>query len=251
MIENGELRKVVKDVYKFKNSLVSLYFVYYVKEDYFDVKYKVNWNEKHYVLKLETEIKNPNHVASVPYGKVTRGISARDLPIGEFLEVDGKKILLDGIFAYNLKKEKLGLTLIRSAIYGDLRIREIDLEKDFDHLGEGISEGAIRVCNSENGSVGFINQPITIVEANHNGTLPCENSYLEINEHGVDVTVIKKAENGNGTVIRLAETLGKNKLLELTFEKQTYKIKLSSFEIKTVLIEDGKIFETDMLENKI
>ena len=27
--------------------------------------------------------------------------------------------------------------------------------------------------------------------------------------------------------------------------------KLFSFEIKTVLIEDGKIFETDMLENKI
>ncbi len=251
VVENGELRKIVKDVYKFKNSLLTLYYVYYVNEDYFDVKFKVNWNEKHIALKLETQVDSDNHVASVPYGKVNRKSSKRDLPVGEFLETKDKKFLLDGIFAYNVANKKIGFTLLRSSIYGDLRIREIDLDKEFDHLGEGVSEGTIRVCESNNGVVGFINQPTTIVEANHGGCLPCENSYLEINEDGIDTAVIKMAEQGNGVIVRLTETLGKKKTIEFKMKNQTYKVKVSPFEIKTLLIEDGKAVETDMLENKI
>ena len=230
---------------------MSLYYVYYVNEDYFDVKYKVNWNEKHYVLKLETNVNNEKHIASVPYGKMVRGVSKRDLPIGEFLIADDKRFILDGVFAYNLRNKKLGLTLLRSAICGDLRIREIDLDKEFDHLGEGISEGSIRVCSSQNGTVGFNNLPITVVEANHDGNLPCEKSYLEINENGIDLTVVKNAEQDDGVVIRLAETLGLKKKFTFKFKENLFEVKIKPYEIKTLLIKKSKIYNTDMLENKI
>ena len=61
---------------------------------YFDCYYKVNWNEKHYALKFETIVKEYKHKAQVPYANVMRNKERKDVPVGEYLEIDGKTYLV-------------------------------------------------------------------------------------------------------------------------------------------------------------
>ena len=68
----------------------------------------------------------------------------------------------------------------------------------------------------------------------------------------VQITAIKKAENGNDLIIRLFEPTGKNRktILTLPVFKKKLNINLSGFEIRTlrVDIKTGNIVETNLME---
>ncbi|MBP5467124.1 MAG: hypothetical protein J6Y43_06150, partial [Clostridia bacterium] len=248
IVENGIIRSVVKETYKFKSSVIYLYYYFYRNADFFDCGFKVNWNEKHYALKLETYSEEYKHVAAVPYGSVKRGRTKTDVPIGEFLRIGGKTFLFDGIFAYNLCNKKLGLTVLRSAIYGDFRIGELNSEKEYDFLSEGLTEGKIRICIGGSNVSGFINEPKIVIESNHGGNLPYEKSYCKISESGIDVSVIKRSENGNGQTLRVVEKCGKTHKEKIDFLGKSIDVKVKPYEIKTIVIENGRYHETNLLE---
>ncbi len=116
-----------------------------------EISYRVNWNEKHYVLKLETPVSLKKHLASVPYGSVGRTGNEADVPVGTWLKTDKFSLGLDGIFAYNLTDGDkvqpegiLGLTLLRSPICGDFRMEELDYGEDYDVTDQDISEGGVK-----------------------------------------------------------------------------------------------------------
>lgn len=249
VLENGKLRSVVKETYKFKDSLIYIKYVFYRNEEYFDCYYKVNWNEKYYALKFETSVKEYKHKAQVPYGSAMRGRAMRDVPVGEYLEIDGKTYLLDGIFAYNLNDKKLGFTVLRSPIYGDLRLDELDFAKEYDHISEGITEGKLRIQFNGKNKSDFLNKPKIVIESNHNGELPCEKSYCKVEEKNVTVSVIKFSESGGGYVLRIVETEGNKGFTEIDFMNKKIKVSLKPFEIKTLLIENETIKEVNLLEN--
>jgi hypothetical protein len=162
-----------------------MYYSFYEKEPYMDVRYRVNWNEKHVVLKLVSDVVANDHVASVAYGSVSRGESKAELPIGEWIKAGNLTLAFDHIFAYTMIDKKLGLTVLRSPIYADLRISDIDLERDYDIMQQGITEGEIRIGLGEisNGSAfsaELNNPPIVLCESNHNGKLKPVGSFLSI-----------------------------------------------------------------------
>ena len=71
----------------------------------------------------------------------------------------------------------------------------------------------------------------------------------------VQITAMKKSENGNDLILRLFEPTGKKRetILTIPFLKIRSKIKLSGFELKTLRIDlkKRKIRETDLLENSV
>lgn len=99
-----------------------MYYTFYENEEYFDVKYVVNWNEKHYVFKLDTKVNSEIHTAGAPYAKVSRGATTADVPMSLWVSTDTASFIADGIFSYNMANNTLGLTVLRSPIYGDLRL---------------------------------------------------------------------------------------------------------------------------------
>lgn len=187
-----------------------MYYRFYAEETYFDVRYRVNWEEKHRVLKLETDVSDSIHTAAVPAGKVTRGENPADVPLGAWVRADDIIFAANGMFAYRMKDKKLGLTVLRSPIYGDLRLGELDEEIDYDIIDRGITEGGIRadltgifeaecagaseaVCAERhtadsgafpwNMAEHFNNLPVVIAESNHDGQLPCTDCFFTLQDH--------------------------------------------------------------------
>ena len=254
--ECGELRTIVKATYSFRSSKLEMYYIIYADEGYMDVRYRVNWNEKHLAFKLMSDMGSNNHTAAVAYGDVERAETKADVPVGEWLKAEGLTFCTDRIFAYNMVKGSLGLTVLRSPIYGDLRIREIDLETDYDILEQGIGEGNIRVyfssiCNPMQSAAEFNNPPIVLCEANHDGKLRAENSFLSTEAKSVNITVLKKAEDDSCTIIRGVEFGGVSQQVKLNLNGKVYLLEVAPYEIFTAEINKDAICKTDMLEQKI
>lgn len=251
--ECGTFRTIVKATYSFRSSKLELYYILYKDTDYMDVRYKVNWNEKHLAFKLMSEVSSNQHTAAVAYGSSERGEIKPDVPVGEWLMTDTLSFCTDRIFAYNMVDNKLGLTVLRSPICGDLRISEIDLETDYDISDQGIGEGTIRVYfgkiqNPMEAASALNNPPIVLCEANHEGALDSEQSFLSAKAESVNVTVLKQAEGDEATIIRGVELNGQSQQIDLVLKGQSYSLTVSPYEIFTVRIENGKIEKTNMLE---
>ena len=251
--ECGEFRTIVKATYSFRSSKLEMYYTVYTEEDYIDVRYRVNWNEKHLVFKLMSNFDSNDHTAAVAYGDVKRAETKADVPVGEWLKAVGLTFCTDRIFAYNMVDCSLGLTVLRSPIYGDLRIRDIDIETDYDILEQGIGEGNIRVYfddihNPTQAAMEFNNQPVVLCEANHDGTLGAEKSFFSAETKSVNITVLKKAEDDDCIVVRGVEFDGVSQQVDITVNGKIYSIDVEPYEIFTARINKDAICKTDMLE---
>lgn len=255
VIECGKLRTVIKSTYSFRESKLEMYYTLYENESYIDVKYRVNWNEKHLALKIVTELEENVHRVSVPYGSIKRGETRADVPMGEWLETENISFVANHIFAYNLENNKLGFTVLRSPIYGDLRINEIDLDTDYDIMEQGINEGDIRVLLGgnvpvEEMSILFNNPPVVLCEANHKGELASCGSYFDVKAESTALTVIKKSEDDESIILRGVEYGGKKQKIKLKVLSNQFELDVEPFEIFTVKVNGREVSKVNMLENQ-
>jgi len=291
LVENGPVRTVVRTKGRYGNSHLEQDFILYRDSDVIDGSFRVNWREKQKVLKLtfDTLQTVPIVTSSIPYGSVTRKADGCEYPMGEWVDISsdefGISLLSDSVFAYDVQggvgevqeanvdeslKETtqtgrsngatVGLTLLRSAIFGDLRIEPIDLDLDYDVLGQGISEGKWRMVLHEGSwrdaktpqlAMQFNNPPVVVVEANHAGTRPQEVSFIQMKSDSTILTTAKASEEGDGLVLRMFEYAGNDDMVQVTANciGSTFEAQVSTYEIKTLLVDKtGCAKETNMLE---
>ena len=251
VLEAGELFTRIKGVYRIGQSKLELTYCFYAGLPCFDVSYRVNWEDAHRVLKLVCPVENPEHLAAVPAGQVTRGENPADMPLGAWLRADGVTYIPRSMFAYNMWQNQLGLTVLRSPIYGDLRIGELDEAADYDIIDRGIVEGGLRVAldgDPWQAAESFCNSPVIVVESNHDGELPAGDSFFRIESEGVQLMALKACEDDDGEILRLAETAGAEREIGFTFRGQAYQTKLTPYEIQTLKLVDGTLRQVNMLE---
>ena len=261
-VEKGPLLTTVKQVWRFRSSILEEYITRSADSNAIDYRYRVNWNEKHTVLKLIPAAgKKPESVlAAAPGGSILRPMDGREYPVGQWLRwgegTDGVTLLLDGIFAYNTG-DYPQLTILRSPIYGDMRRGPLSEELDYEYLEQGITSGRVRLIPeavSANaaaaGALVWNDPPVVVCEANHGGTLPPTAEGIRMEPACAVVTALKKAEDGNGYVLRLTEYDGIGGRMRLRLGNAApAEIVVSPFEIKTLrFLNDGTVKETNMLE---
>ncbi len=250
--ERGHWMREIRGVYRREDARLEIYYRFYRDTPYFDVRYRVNWEAAHTVLKLECDTESDVHTAAVPAGDVQRGGAKGDLPLGAWVRTGGVTLIPNAAFAYSMKEGKLGVTLLRSPIYGDLRIEEIDLARVYDILDRGIVEGGIRVLFSGDAwreAEAFCNPPTVIAESNHEGDLPSQKSFFSMRKEGVELMALKRAEDGVGSVLRLREREGKRVTVPFCLFGSRYEITLSPWEIATVRLADGACVKSNLLED--
>jgi alpha-mannosidase len=265
-IENGPVRAIIRTKGNYGNSHIEQDFILYRDLDIIDGTFKVNWREKRKVLKMEFDslLDSPVVTVSVPYGSVTRNNNGTEFPMGEWMDVSsgdsGLSILSDSVFAYDVMGSTVGLTLLRSPAFGDLRIEPIDLDLDYDMLGQGISEGKWRLVIHDGNwakakvpqlAMQFNNPPIVIAEANHPGTRPPDDSFLNIKGDSTILTTAKPSEEGDRVVLRMYEYAGHEDPVHISsiFTGEGFDMVCGKYEIKTLCIDPtGTAKETDMLE---
>ena len=262
--EQGEYRTIIKCEYKYRKSFLNLYYIFYKDTDYFDVKYTVSWNEEHTVLKFVSKTGYDKLIVATPFGAEKREDSASDLPMGEWVdlydEYSGICFISNGSFAYSKADDTIGLSILRSCIYADMRLDENPLPpEDYPYMEQGEHEGSLRILfhngNYWRGAVfneakAFNNPPIVICEPNHAGDYPAENSFVSVKGNGVMLTALKKAEDGNGNIVRLSEIGGVKQTAILQYFGKEYEIAVSPYEIKTLRINENTVCEETITEDE-
>lgn len=239
-------------------SSITFYYSFYQEAEYLDVSWKLDWHEKMAVCKLFCDATSMEHTVSVPYGEIMRGASAADRPMSTWLRYDNALVVSDSLFAYTMTEGTVVFTIVRSPLYGDLRIAPIDTGYDYPVMEQGITEGGLRFYPSA-GTVFapaaaelYTRRPVVICEANHGGVIADRytRGYAVLEADRTLLTVLKNAEDGQGIICRMVH-YGSGCKAKLICDGTEYPLVFRRDEIKTVRIDGGVITETNLLEEQI
>ncbi|MHB1355177.1 MAG: alpha-mannosidase [Anaerolineae bacterium] len=264
LIEDGPVRSVICTKAIYANSYLEQVFTLYKDTDILDGSYRVFWREKHLALKLgfDTLLVNPTLTTAIPYGSIERKNDGVEMPLGEWLDLSGEgrgvSILTDSLFSYDVSDSTAAFTVLRSAIFGDLRLPEgLDLSAEYEYLGQGITEGRWRLHFHDGNwrkaqipqrAMQFCNPPVAVIETNHPGSLPQERSFAAMESQSTIMTVIKQAEEGDAIIVRAYEYAGKADRVAIDIAGSRIDTLLNRYEIKTLRFNQDGISETDILE---
>ncbi|PYE54613.1 alpha-mannosidase [Deinococcus yavapaiensis] len=272
LIEHGEVRTAIRTVSRFGTSTLTQDVRVYEGLPYVEVKVRLDWRERHRMLKLSfpANLHFPEATFEAPYGITSRPTDGREQPGQRWLDVGGVHrstqairglaVINDAKSSYSVSGSTLNVTVTRSAIYahhdpyvptegGDYRYLDQG-EQTFTywlvpHAGTWRDAGIARLAAE------LTERPVVIPETYHDGPLPPSASFAEVAPANVAVTALKRAEDDRGTIVRLVELHGTpcTATVNLAFLKRELSVKLGKFEIKTLLIPDeGEPREVSLTE---
>jgi alpha-mannosidase len=263
LLEDGPVRATIHTKASFGSSWLEQDFTLYKESGIMTGSYRVNWRERHMVLKLGFQaVQEPAVTAAIPYGSIRRPADGKEMPMGDWLDLScadhGFSILTNSLFAYHAEGTFANLTILRSSISGDLRLPAgLDPQAEYDYMGQGITEGRWGLVFHEGDwckaripqqAMQFCNPPLVITEANHPGHLSQEQSYVSIENNSSLLTVMKQAEDADGIIIRAYEYAGQSDPIQIRFPKKEFAFELDRYAIKTVCVSRDMACETDILE---
>lgn len=248
----------VRQIWCFRGSVLMEYITQYAESEAIDCEYTVNWNEPHAVLKLvPREMGTVDSVlAGVPAGSIRRPADGREYPAADWMVAGDRTWLLDGVTAYDTAGG-LRLTVVRSPIFGDLRMGELDDRLDYHYMEQGAHFGRIRILpaalsplDAANQAEQWINRPIIVCEANHGEDLAPAGQPLELTD-GAFLSAWKRAENGDAQILRIVEMNGSARKLSIRLaDAHSFETELRPYEIQTLRFSsDGRCTEVNLLED--
>ena len=271
LVENGPVRSMIRTKGRFGQSTFEQDYLLYRDEDIIEGHFRVFWQERHRALKLLFDCLMEDLVvtSSIPYGSIERSCDGREMPTGEWLDLSdedrGISLLMDSFFAYDVKGSVLGMTLLRSPIYGHLTWKDpIDPRADYDIMEQGVREGRWRICVHDGDwrlakipeeAASFNNPVITVAEAPHTGTLPAESSFLKVDSSSSALVVFKHSEDGGDIILRLYEYAGERDevVVSVMTPERSIRTTMNPYEIKTLRLlqnADWKAVDVDLLETE-
>jgi alpha-mannosidase len=192
-----------------------------------DLSFTVNWHESHRLLELAVPLGfhvDSTH-AEIPYasiGRPTRPVTRRDsarfeVPMQRWVDASdggrGVAVINDAKYGYNANGDTMFIALLRSPKspdpQADMGVHEFTVSI-LPHAGDW-RNGAIREAATS------LNTPLLAVPvAAHDGHGRSVRS-MRIESHGVDLGALKRAEDGDRTILRLVETAGRPESVTLRF----------------------------------
>lgn len=245
VIEKGPIRYCIKIERNFCDSTLAQYIYFYRDIPRIDFKNCVDWKEKNILLKVAfpIDVNSSKATYEIQYGNIERpthnntswevaqfetcGHKWADLSEGAY----GVSLLNDCKYGYDIKDGMMRLTLIKAGTYpnpeADLGIHEFTYSI-YPHKNTWKEAKTQEMAYN-------LNVPMhTVVEEEHEGILPSQMSLLKINKPNCIAEVVKKAETGDGVIVRFYEYKNMKEKIQVSFNN----------EIKVA-------YECDLLENTI
>jgi alpha-mannosidase len=274
LVENGPLRAVLRVEYAYGDSTLAQEFALSAGRDQVDVRVCVDWRECHNALKLifPANLNFLRAVYEIPFGHIERPANGEEEPGQRWLDVSGVvrgaelpyglSLLNDGKYSFAVRGRELSLTVLRSPIYAHHHPTEPDLEGSYAYLDQGQQEfryallphvGSWQEAATVRRAAELNAPPIGLLETYHDGPLPQRACALEVSPHHVVVSALKRAEDGDATILRCHEAAGI--AADATILLHTWgRVVQASFrpsEIKTLRIPDDPalpVAEVNLLE---
>jgi alpha-mannosidase len=259
LLEHGPVRSVIRVESRWGASTLREDYVLGRHSRYVDVRVALDWREPMKLLKLRypTSVETTTATYETPYGHVERPASGEEEPGQSWVDVSGGgrglAVLNDAKYGWDARGGEIGISAVRSPVWAWHLPRELEEGGDFDymdqerqtftvrlvpHAGDWREAGVVRLAAELN------QPPFALIETSHRGPLPQRASYASDGGGDVVLTVIKRAEDGNGNTVRAYETAGRPATARLEVLGRQIEASFGPHEIKTFV--DGR--ETDLLE---
>ncbi|MDT8307435.1 MAG: glycoside hydrolase family 38 C-terminal domain-containing protein, partial [Anaerolineae bacterium] len=243
-----------------------------------DVHVTVDWREQFKVLKLRFPLNLilMRAVYEIPYGHIERFANGEEEPAQSWLDVSGTSrdggeryglsLLNDGKYSFDVNIRDIGLTVLRSPIYAhhipaeplpDVHYQFMDqgLQRFtyalLPHAGSWEDAGTVRQAAELN------QRPLALTGTYHeDGRLPWRDSFVEVDNEHVNVSVLKLAEEGDDLILRCYETarVATEATICLPHWQREIRAQFRPCEIKTFRIPadpEQPVVETNLLEEAV
>ena len=265
LIEDGPIRSTVKSVVTYGNSKLTRYYSLYRNSEKISVRTVLDLDEPYKSVKLsfKAALKNPTVTYSMPYGFIEKIANGEEEPCHAWCDLheeNGKGLALLNTSKYSFCAigNDFRMMIARSCAYLD-HYGQSKRDGEMEFLDKGEQEffyeivPHVQKINSDLFRMSeILNNPLqTHQETHHDGFLPQSYSALSVSQANVVVTAVKSAEDGNGVILRIVETDGKNTEASVNFAalNATFTMTWNPQEIKTVRIAlDGAVSECMIIE---
>ncbi len=264
VLEAGPVRATVRSVWSFGEggTTVTQDVSLYEGRCLAEVSLDVDWHEARRVLKLvvPAALDEPSSVAGAPYGSVVRPCSGHEEPMLHWVDLSdaeagwGLACASEGAGGYDASGSTLRLTVLRSPRVADHGRGWGDDDRAgypitdqgrhhhryalLPHLGPASAAGLPRHAAGHRAVL-----PV-VLDTWHRGRLGPEGSAARLQGDGVIVPVLKRAEDGGGTVVRLWEVGAGSPRVHLTLgasadgPRRDWEGELRPHEVRTVFLPD-------------
>jgi len=256
VVEDGPVRATVRSTWTFGRSAVVQEVSLYQGGRFAELRVDVDWHESGRVLKIvvPTTLTDPASAAGAPYGFVERVCTGHEEAMVHWVDLsDGRRGLAccsDAAGGYDALGGRLRLTAVRSPKVADhgwgwgnddatgypvtdqgrhrLRYRLLP------HPGTWADAQVSRVADEQR------TEFPAVLDTWHPGTLGPEAGALDVEGDSVVVPVVKRAETGTGTVLRVWEVAGRRSAARVTLRgtDRSWTGELGPHEVRTIYVPD-------------
>lgn len=245
--------------------------------DAIDVDVSVMWTEQHRMLKLSfpTTIEHAKTHAESAYAVTTKACDGRELPCGTWCGVSGEvdapaiAIVSDAKHAYSCDvvdgRAELRLSVLRSPSYATHDPHPFNADENLDFVDQGVQRFRYRLVPMPNGldtarlsreGAAICTPVIAHLESAHEAIATAVGRAFEgisVKPENVRATVIKRAEDSDGWIVRLHECAGKScdAVVELPSMKTRFECAMGASEVRTFRIDSTAVAEVSLVEYEI
>lgn len=276
VVEEGPVLRVTRQRAQWRTSEIVLDIIQYRGHDEIELRLAVDWHERGQILKLEvpTAFTSPQVHAKTAGGVTERKPNGEEQPYQDWIAVGGKVrgqdytvgLINNSTYSCDCLDGLLRTIVLRSApfvnqtsVNGPLStqmpknsvVAWMDQGRQDRKFWLVPARGRWETLALDRQAEGLQTMAEYVTESAHPGSEPWEKSFLEVVPAAVSVLAVKRAESGQGTIVRLQELSGNP--AEATVRSAVLgmntRVALRPFEIKTVLVEDAKsVREVSLLE---
>lgn len=272
LVESGPVRGMIRVTSVYDSSELVQEFILYAGRDRLDVRLSLDWHQTHALLKLvfPVDLVFTRQTYEIPFGTIDRPHDGEEEPGQSWVDYSGTargvqrrwgiSLMNDARYSYSITNRELALTVVRSPIYAhhdplkpaeDTRYRYLDQGRHdfvyalYPHPASWEDARTVRHAAELN------RPPLVVPESFHSGTLATHGSLVETNAKGVEISAIKRAEDGDDLIVRAYETRKERSSGEIRLPVMGVDVPVTfdPCEIKTLRISgDGAVTETDLIE---
>ncbi|MBE7090378.1 MAG: alpha-mannosidase [Clostridiales bacterium] len=212
------IRKGLAITRKYFSSSIEQTVWLYENLDRIDFETKVDWQEKHTLLRaeFETDVLADSATYEIQYGSVKRPSNDNtswehakfETCAHKYVDVSefgyGVALLNDCKYGHSVRGGKIGLTLLKCGTYPNPDADQGEHLFTYSlmpHTGDYRTAGVIEQAY-------LLNNPLIVVNGKGKGNLPTRWSMIAVDKNNIVIEVVKQSEDGKGMVVRAYESAG-------------------------------------------
>jgi alpha-mannosidase len=253
LLEDGPVRARLRVESRYGASTLIQDYILYRDAREVLVEARLDWHEHYKMLKLSFPVDAENDSAcyDAPFGYQRKAVTGTEESGQQWFDVTGERggktrglaVLNDGKYSFDVLGSEMRMTVANGSEYADHYAGE-HRDDQAEYLDQGRQDfryilmphaGAWQKAGVVKRAIELNTERIQINETYHEGPLPQAYAGIEVPDENLIVTAVKPAADGNGTILRVYESAGRDteSTITLTFLGRSLEVALGSNEVKT------------------